>query len=139
MNEKQMAAVIKDNIHLLDDPDRAVELLFKVADAQIAALADTPDEELVLDDDTAYKAFRDYKKPEGYQGWWDINYARAISVAKAQLAKAKPVYEARMQQAVKAKLVEVEATFVASNYLSPEAGREPVNAIRVKDWQALKG
>ncbi len=45
---------------------------------------------------------------------------------------------AHIQSAVKDALDKVGKSWSAINYLSPEVGDEPVNSIRVSDWQALR-
>jgi hypothetical protein len=48
------------------------------------------------------------------------------------------VIPARVATAVKDALDRIEQSWSATNYLSPESGREPVNSITVYDWQSLR-
>ncbi len=68
------------------------------ADAAIAALANTPDEELVLSEKEMQKL--------GTVGRWSST--NRLIIAKAQLTKAQTIYAAREQKAVEAERERIE-------------------------------
>ncbi len=67
------------------------------------------------------------------------NQSYYMDKAKSILSLIAAHYEAKVAEAVKNKLDEIELYFSATNYHSPEAGRGLVNSIDVKDWLRIKG